>query len=98
MQWYREAQVKPALLRKKANELLWKICSGQYYETLPIREISDALKSIGIEMEKDFILTGHDGRGDFDLTFNGQPMKDVLHMQWHRMEHSGRFEVNAYIL
>ena len=101
MRWYKKAQT-PQIDRKRwhaarklANDFLHGL-ARQYHQTLPVREMDEKLASLGIEMEKDFILTGYEGKATFDLRMDGQPAPGMLVFTWYRME-SGRFEINAYV-
>jgi hypothetical protein len=87
----------PKPLRQKVSQLLWDICSNKYYQSIPIAAMSDGLNAMGIEMENDFILTGRDGRATLSLTMNGQPISSMIALQWHKMEETGNYEVNAYL-
>ena len=83
-------------LRKKISNGLWKLCSGKYYDTIPLKEIRQLLSGVGVEMENDFVLTGHDADANLELKMGNQPLPFMLHLHWYRMG-SGRFEITAYL-
>lgn len=92
----REATI-PRALRQQVTKYLWDLCSNKYYQSIPVNQISDALKGMGLELESDFILTGRDGRTTLGLTMNGLPISSMIALQWHKMDTSGNYEVNAYL-
>lgn len=95
------SKVQPAVLRKRANELLYDFLAKLYFDFVPIGQMLDVCRSAGYEVDPDeesMILTGRDGRASVPLIVPGYPDADVgLHLTWHKMEMSGRYEVVAYV-
>lgn len=82
--------------RIRANKILSRI--GIYHDFLPVGEISDKLKEIGIEIPSwdGAIFCGRKGEDKAEITLNGEMVKNsVLLFQWYK--DNGRFEINAYI-
>lgn len=90
-------QAVPRNIRQQVGSFLQGLCSNKYYQSIPISQISEGLKGMGLELENDFILTGRDGRANLDLTMNGQPVSSMIALQWHKMDQSGNYEINAYL-
>jgi len=82
-------------LRKNIATAMNTICQN-YYPHIPLKEIETALAKCGVEMEKNFMLTGHEGKADIELRLREKELPFALHLSWYRMQ-SGRFEINAYL-
>lgn len=87
----------PRTLRTQITNFLWSLCSNKYYDSIPIKDMSDHLKGLGINLESDFVLTGRDGRTTLGLSMNGAALGSMIALQWHKMDQSGRYEINAYL-
>lgn len=93
--WLEAKEIKLSTKDKKEiNNFLYAI-SKNYWDTIPIKDISEMLSRYNIEMEQ-FLLTGRDGRDMIELTQNGQPINSALILSWHKMD-SGRWEITAYL-
>ena len=101
----------PANIRKEINRDLANLCSGKYYEEIPLSEVFEilnngnvvALQEDGEEWEG--ILCGDSSCitlqigavwSDNDDGIYTPCDNSVLVLSWYRMQ-SGRFEINAYL-
>jgi hypothetical protein len=77
--------------RSKANSGLATI-SRKYHNSIPVQEINHALTSAGLQPMEGGIFTGKEGRSHEQVGPN-----TWLSLQWHKMEATGRWEINAYV-
>ncbi len=96
------AKALPEPIRRNGNKLLTDF-GKQYWDSLPIGDMTDGLQALGIELVNEdgtpfsAIFTGEDGRANIDMTWMGAPVSNsMLAMTWHKMP-SGRYEVVAYL-
>jgi hypothetical protein len=93
------APVLPSSMRKKITNFLFDLTTGKYLDSIPLNEISNFLQQMNLSME-DIILTGRDGRATIELSHVGPPpvvLNNMLALQWHKMDQSGKWEVTAYL-
>lgn len=101
----------PAIIKKEVNSDLGKICSGKYYDEIPLGEILEALeKNNVIALQEDGtpwegILCGERAQTQIDIgaiwSENDEGIytpcdNSMLVLSWYRMQ-SGRYEINAYV-
>lgn len=87
----------PSPIKKKAQDFLHKI-GTEYHKSIPIKEILDYLKVLGITLaEPDFLFTGRDGRDTFELMYGGSLASSNLIIAWHKMDVTGNWEITAYL-
>lgn len=78
--------------RRLANEDLYHFTYNKYFESIPIKEISDILNKYGFDSEPlEGIYTGREGRthekvGDYTY----------IVITWYKMQ-SGRYEIVVYL-
>jgi hypothetical protein len=84
-----------------ANDQLYDLTHGQYFQGIPLGEIFAIVERAGFHLdpqEKECILTGRDGKATWDLYGGpGQPLNHMLVLTWHKMETTGRYEVVVYV-
>lgn len=101
----------PSDIRKEINKDLGTLCSGKYYDKIPLEEIFEILKNNNaIVLQEDGtewegILCGDQARTNIEVgaIWSGNEEEiytpcdnTLLVMSWYRME-SGRYEINAYM-
>jgi hypothetical protein len=86
---------------KNANKVNAQLAdlSRIYHNAIPLNVIFDVCRAQSFEpVQEDGtpwagLLCGREGRADIELTNT----RKWLHLQWFKMEHTGRYEINAYI-
>ena len=76
--------------RMKVNDALHAL--PIYSETLPLADIDAILTSNGFKSLEEGIYCGRDGRVHEQI---GE--RTWILFTWHKMDNSGRYEVNAYV-
>lgn len=85
----------------RANNALFDLITHKYFSAIPLDRIYDIVEAAGFTFEaeeKQCMLCGRDGRATWELFApNGHAVNHMLVVEWHKMERSGRYEVNAYV-
>ncbi len=84
------SEIRTAL--RKLNIALAKMVRNTYFDGIPVGEISNLVEQHGFNPEGlEGIYCGRDGRSSASLGFG-----KFIHMTWHKMEATGRYEIVAY--
>ena len=89
-----------ATATSKANRTIHKLITNRYFSAVPLDRLYDAVEEVGFSIdpeEKACMLCGRDGRAQWDLSFEGKPVRQVLVLTWHKMDETGHYEVVAYV-
>jgi hypothetical protein len=86
---------------KKANDLIYDLIHNRYFQSIPVTELFDIVRSEGFRFdpeEEEFLLVGRDGKATWQLhDETGREVNHMLVLQWHKMDTTGRYEVVAYV-
>lgn len=102
----------PSNIKKEINESLQELCTGKYYDQIPLDKIFEILENNNaVALQEDGalwegILCGNEARVSIELgaIWNESENEGVyvpcdnvmLVMSWYRMG-SGRYEINTYV-
>lgn len=85
----------------RANKALHALTHGQYFSAIPLDRIYDIVERAGFAFdaeEQQCMLCGRDGRATWELfASDGRALNHMLVVEWHKMDVTGRYEVNAYV-
>jgi hypothetical protein len=102
-----DLQAKPVLLppavKSKANKLLSKMTTNVYFDSIPLEAVFKVMEQFGVIIIQEDgspwsgFITGAQGQANFDMGWEGRPIKNAsLSMSWYKMP-SGRYEIVAYV-
>jgi hypothetical protein len=93
----------PPAVKARTNKLISKLVTNVYFNNIPLDDIFKILAQFGIiAIQEDGttwsgFLTGSSGQADFDLGWEGRPIRNaVLRLSWYRMP-SNRYEIVSYV-
>ena len=72
---------------------------GNYWKGVSdaIAAIEESLMPLGLDVEKDYILTGRDGHASLGLFKGGQEVNAMVVLTWHKLDNADMWEVVAYV-